>query len=206
MDEQYGKWKRFLPWDKPGPAGLGTRQSYFPTAPTSERFRIRTIWAAGGILAVLVVVVVAGYQYSYTTSAWLGFMVLAIALGGSFWLWGNRPQGVRLRRNTMVIEYAAGGRRIHYDTIESADVFHPDRRDPPRKRQGLMPVTGWFGIYGTSEIPWYRSYVASDGPWVLIRRNCAIPVMIDPADVDGFLTLLESLLRERTGNDATAGD
>jgi hypothetical protein len=30
--------------------------------------------------------------------------------------------------------------------------------------------------------------------------------MIDPADVDGFLTLLESLLRERTGNDATAGD
>ncbi len=201
MDEQTDKW--LGSFDRPGPSGLGSRRSYFKTAPTAERFRVRTMVAAGSLLAIIAMFLAAAYHYADTNYSWVGLGALLVALVGGFWLWGNRPNGIRLRKNTLVVEFAAGGRYIHYDTIESAEIYTPDRRDPPRKRQGLLPVAGWFGVYGTREIPWYRSFVASEGPWVLVRRNNAIPFMIDPADVDEFLSLLEELRAERIRSEET---
>lgn len=162
----------------------------FPVAPMSRAIRTLT----GLLLALPPIFVAVGLHGSGPLQPLMiavGLVVAALYLG--VWLWA-RPSRFEVDDAKLVLVWPLRRLAIPRGTIETVLVV-----DLPgfRAAYGRPIRIGAGGLFGTFGWLWSRKggrldvYATNLGPWVVIERRAGPPLVLSPADCEGFAAALQ---------------
>lgn len=162
----------------------------FPVAPMSPVIRTLTIL----LLALPPLFVAVGlHDPGPTRPLMVGVGLLVAGLYLGIWLWA-RPSRFEVTEDRLVLVWPLRRRAIPRSEIDSTLVVDLAGF---RAAYGRPIRIGAGGLFGTFGWLWSRRsgrldvYATNLGPWVVIERRAARPLILSPADCDGFAAALQ---------------